>query len=188
MTYKEEIIKAMEFLVRDERVIFLGQSVRYPGNLLYETLKTIPDSRKIEMPIAEDMQMGMSIGLSLEGFIPVTCYPRMDFLLLALNQLVNHLDKIGEMSQWQFKPKVIIRTLVGARAPLYPGPQHCQDHTDAIKKMLFNITVAKINRAEMIIPWYKMALNSESSTIIVEMSELYGMAEERNLLAEEGVR
>ena len=38
--------------------------------------------------------MGMSIGLALNGYIPITCFPRFDFLILAFNQLVNHLDKI----------------------------------------------------------------------------------------------
>ena len=53
--------------------------------------------------------MGISTGLALSGYVPVTCYPRFDFLLLAMNQLVNHLDKIRVMSNNEFQPKVIIR-------------------------------------------------------------------------------
>ena len=44
--------------------------------------------------------MGMAIGLSLSGFIPVCCYPRFDFFILALNQAVNHLDKINLFDQF----------------------------------------------------------------------------------------
>ena len=51
--------------------------------------------------------MGISTGLALNGFIPVSCYPRFDFLILALNQLVNHLDKLDKMSSKQLKAKVI---------------------------------------------------------------------------------
>ena len=54
--------------------------------------------------------MGMSLGLAMNGYIPITCYPRFDFLILAFNQL-NHLDKIRSMSWNEITPKVIIRTL-----------------------------------------------------------------------------
>ena len=47
----------------------------------------------IELPVAEEMQMGMSFGMSLDGTIPISIYPRWNFLLCAINQLVNHLDK-----------------------------------------------------------------------------------------------
>ena len=73
--------------------------------------------------------MGLSIGLALSGYIPVTCYPRFDFLLCAMNQLVNHLDKIRIMSNNEFKPRVIIRTSIGPKKPLDGGVQHTQNYT-----------------------------------------------------------
>ena len=117
MDYKEQTKKAMEMLAKDERVVFIGQTVRYPGSPMYMSFENIPLEKRIELPVAEDMQMGMSIGLSLEGLIPVNIYPRIDFLILAMNQLVNHLDKVEEMSNKQFKPKVITRTQVGNTKP-----------------------------------------------------------------------
>ena len=175
MAYKDEVIKAMDLLAKDKRTIFLGQSVVYPGSAIYGTCKEIPGSKKIELPLIEDMQMGMSIGLSLEGFIPVTIYPRIDFLILAINQLVNHLDKIGEMSVGRFKPKVIIRTVIGSTKPLYPGLQHCSDYTDALKHMLKNIEVISLTESKDIIPAYKYALNREDrkSTLLIEIADLY---------------
>ena len=101
----------------------------------------IDNSKKIELPLIEDTQMGMSIGLSLEGYIPISIYPRIDFLIIAMNQLVNHLEKIEEMSCGQFKPKVIIRTAIGSTKPLYPGLQHCSDYSDALKCILKNVNV-----------------------------------------------
>src|SRR3990167_2615631 len=124
MSYKSELTKAMAMLVEDKRTLFLGQSVVYPGQAMFSTLENVPMSRRIEMPIAEDMQMGISIGLSLMGYIPISLYTRMDFLLLAMNQLVNHLDKIEVMSCGEFIPKVIIRTMVGSKKPLDGGLQH----------------------------------------------------------------
>jgi pyruvate/2-oxoglutarate/acetoin dehydrogenase E1 component len=173
MGYREELIKAMLTLAEDERVIFIGQTILYPGNVIYGTLEGISASRKIELPIMEDCQMGMSIGLSLEGYLPVSIFPRMDFLIIAMNQLVNHLDKIEEMSSGRFKPKVIIRTMVGATKPLYPGVQHCSDYTEGLGYFLRNINVVKLTEAEQIVPEYRKSLESERSTILIEMGDLY---------------
>ncbi len=171
MSYKEEMIKAMELLAEDPRVIFLGQNISYAGSPAYETMETIPESRKIEMPVAEELQLGMSIGLALEGFIPVSVYPRMDFLMRAMDQLVNHLDKIEEMSTGRFKPKVIIRTIIGATSPLHPGAQHCQDHTVTLRYMLSNIDVVKLECPEEIVDTYSFYLRHSISSIIVEYAE-----------------
>ena len=173
MTYKEELVNAMEILAQHEKTIFLGQSGACSGNALYKTLEKVPKEKRIEMPIIEDTQMGMSIGLSLEGFIPVSIFPRMDFLILAINQLANHLDKIKEMSNNQFSPKVIIRTSLGATAPLYPGIQHCSDYTEALKCMLKNIRVVKLENSKDIVLEYKKALEAEHSTLLIEVSDLY---------------
>jgi len=171
--YRDELIKAMAMLARDDRVIFLGQCVAYPGSAIYGTLEKVPKSQRLELPVAEDMQLGMSTGLSLEGYIPVSIFPRLDFLILAANQLVNHLDKIEEMSCGQWKPKVIIRTMVGSVKPLYPGPQHCQDHTEALRCLVTNIDVVKLTESKQIVPAYRTALKSERSTILIEVADLY---------------
>jgi len=165
----------MEFLAEDPKVLFLGQSVSYSGNSIYNTLKTIPDDRKIETPVFEETQMGMSIGLALEGFITVTCYPRFDFLLCAANQLVNHLDKMQEMTRGTFRPRVIVRTSIGAKVPLNGGVQHTQDHTDAFKLLLENMDVVKLEDKNDIFPAYKKALIRDDCkpTLLVEYGEYY---------------
>ena len=99
MKYLDSLIKSMEWLSDKDDTLFIGQSVKYSGNSIFNTLKTIKDKKKIEMPVFEDLQMGLSIGLALEGYVPITCYPRFDFLILAFNQLINHLDKIRYMSK-----------------------------------------------------------------------------------------
>ena len=171
LSYKEEVIRAMELLAQDERVIFLGQNVLYTGGPTYETLQSVPDERKIELPVAEELQLGMSIGLALEGYIPVSIFPRMDFLMRAMDQLVNHLDKIEEMSAGRFRPKVIIRTMIGARYPLNPGAQHSQDHTTMLYNVLTNIKVVKLVFLDEIVNAYQEALESKQSTILVELAE-----------------
>jgi pyruvate/2-oxoglutarate/acetoin dehydrogenase E1 component len=171
MDYIEETKKAMDWLGRKRDTIFLGQTVEYEGSPMFKSLSGVPKEKRIEMPVAEDMQMGISIGLSLEDYIPISIYPRIDFLLCAINQLVNHLDKIEEMSHGEFKPGVIIRTQIGNTKPLDPGPQHCSDYTTGIKKLCKNTMVFKIKKAENIVKNYENAYVNALlgiSTIIIE--------------------
>ena len=179
LTYKDELTKAMELLAKDKRVIFLGQNIVYPGSIMSSSLQKIPNSKKVELPLIEDAQMGMSIGLSLEGYIPVSIYPRIDFLIIATNQLVNHLDKIEEMSCGQFKPKVIIRTAIGSTKPLYPGLQHCSDYTKGLQSMLKKVEVIKLVKSKDIIPAYRYALKRKDSrsTLLIEVANFYARRE-----------
>src|SRR5580698_11678005 len=94
MKYSDEMCRAMEYLARDQRTLFLGQAVACPGTAMTNTLKNVPRDKLLELPVTEEMQMGMSTGLALNGFVPISIYPRWNFLLLAVNQIVNHLDKL----------------------------------------------------------------------------------------------
>lgn len=160
----------MASLARHPKTLFVGQAVRYDGQRAHQTFKDVPMERRIEMPVAEDFQMGFCTGLALEGYIPVCFYPRWDFLLIAANQLVNHLDK---MPHFGFHPKVIIRTAVGAKSPLDPGPQHTQNHSQAFQMMLWNIPVFHIWNSGAVREVYEIAMSSESPSIVVEHMERY---------------
>jgi pyruvate/2-oxoglutarate/acetoin dehydrogenase E1 component len=165
----------MELLASNKKTIFLGQSVTYPGSLIYQTLKSLPKKKKIELPVFEEVQMGISIGLALEGYIPVTCYPRFDFLILALNQLINHADKINHLTNGDFKSRIIVRTLIGATKPLDAGPQHTQDYTVGLKKMLRFIKVIRLTQNSNIYSLYKNALTDKKNRVFlfIEDSNLY---------------
>lgn len=173
--YKDELIRSMKYLSKNKRVIFLGQSVLYSGNAIYNTLKEINPKKKIELPVFEDVQMGLCIGLALQGYVPVTCYPRFDFLILSMNQLVNHLDKIRYMSLNEFKPRVIIRTSIGSKKPLDAGAQHTQDYTKIFKDILTEVQVVKLENPKDIFKQYKNALTRKDSksTLLIENGDFY---------------
>tara|TARA_B100001750_G_scaffold239531_1_gene247723 strand:- start:179 stop:715 length:537 start_codon:yes stop_codon:yes gene_type:complete len=175
MKYVTELTKSMDFLAKDKRIIFLGQAVAYPGTGMTNTLKNVSKEKLYELPVAEEMQMGLTIGLALNNFIPVSIYPRWNFLLLATNQLVNHLDKIKVMSNGKFKTKAIIRTSVGSERPLHPQYQHVGDFTDSIQKVCKEIEIIRLEEAREILPAYKKALTREDgkSTILVEYGDFY---------------
>ena len=167
--------EAMHLLAADPRTLFVGQAVKYPGQSAFPSFAGLPQDRVIEMPVAEEFQMGFCTGLSLAGFIPVSFYSRMDFLILAMNQLVNHLDKL---TIFGWHPKVIIRTAVGRTHPLNAGPQHTQNHTHALRQMLTTIDVHELLTEDLILPCYEAALKSKRSTILVEHQRHYAAPSE----------
>lgn len=173
MNYKDEVTKAMGMLAEHPKTLFIGQTVVFPGSVISDTLKTVPMEKRLELPVAEEMQMGLSTGLALDGVIPVSIYPRIDFLLCAMNQLSNHLDVLDELTHGEYKAKVIIRTIIGATQPMYPGIQHCRDLTMAFKTLLKNVRVVKLTEAEYVMMAYKQALEADYSTLIIEMAEKY---------------
>jgi len=173
--YKHELKKAMEMLASHPKTIFLGQAIEYPGTAMQSTLENIEKVRLLEMPVEEDLQMGVSIGMALAGSIPISIFPRWNFLLLAVNQIVNHLDKLSELTQLAAPPKVIIRTGIGSINPLDPGPQHKGDFTQAFKHLCNNIDVIRLDDANIILPVYEHALNRKDgkSSLIIEWSDKY---------------
>jgi pyruvate/2-oxoglutarate/acetoin dehydrogenase E1 component len=175
MKYFDELKKSMDWLGEKPQTMFLGQAVEYAGTAMTNTLLGVPKSKLLEMPVTEEMQMGITIGLAVNGTIPISIYPRWNFLLLATNQLVNHLDKIPLYSSGEYIPKVIIRTSIGSERPINPQIQHTGDFTDAFRLMLKTIEIIKLDEPEQIFPAYKKAYDRKDgkSTILVEYGDFY---------------
>lgn len=175
MRYFDELTRAMDSVAQIENTIFVGQAVEYPGTGMFQSLVGVDLAKKIELPVEEDFQLGLSIGLSLAGKIPISIFPRWNFLLLATNQLVNHLDKLGELMTSKSPPKVIVRTAIGSVIPLNPGPQHIGDFSSAFKELLPNLNVVRLDYKEMIHEEYMKAVTRTDgvSTILVEWSDKY---------------
>ena len=173
LRYAAELTRAMDYLALDPRTVFLGQAVAYPGTAMSGTLANVPLERRIELPVAEELQMGMTTGLALAGFVPVSLYPRWNFLLLATNQLVNHLDKLPLISG--YRPKVIIRVGVGSERPLHPQQQHVGDFTDAFRLLCRTVEIVRLHQPDDVMLAYRHALEREDgrSTILVEYSDYF---------------
>ena len=173
MKYKDELIRSMEWLSEKKDTIFLGQSVSYSGNAIFNTLKTLPENKRIELPVFEEIQMGMSAGMALEGYVPISCYPRFDFLMRAMDSLVNHLDKFQVMTENNWKPKVILRTSIGSTNPLNGGVQHTQDYTEPFKQILQEVEVVMLAEPKDIFTEFQKAYDRDGSTLLIEHGDYY---------------
>ena len=175
MKYFDELKRSMEWIASKENTIFIGQAVEVPGTAMFNTLKDINKSKRVELPVFEDTQLGMSIGMSLAGKKVISIFPRWNFLLCATNQLVSHLDKLPIISEGEVKPNILIRTAVGSQRPLFPGYQHIGNMSSAFREMLSSVEIIELFEPEDIFPAYKKAFEREDgkSTILVEFQDFY---------------
>jgi len=173
--YNQKLKEAMNWLGSQDRVMILGQAVCYAGTGCYESLTEVPADKKMEFPVAENFQIGVSTGMAINGLVPVSVVPRWNFLLCATDQIVNHLDKLSLMSDGRCSPKVIIRVAVGSEVPVDPQDQHKGNFTEAFRLMCKTIEIIEVREPNDILPAYKKAYTREDgkSTIIVEFPD-YG--------------
>lgn len=163
----------MAMVADHPKAIFLGQGVRYASTNLSPTFRDVAPEKLLEMPVAEELQAGMALGMSLEGWLPVCVFPRWNFVLRAADQIVNHLDRLSIYSAGGYRPRVIIRTAIPSTEPFHPQSQHDDDFSFAFSYMLRTIPVIRLKGAADIVPAYEAAMAAPGSTILVEYAHKY---------------
>lgn len=173
MSYFSELQRSMKWLSEKNDTIFLGQGVVDGGVFMSATLDQVPAEKKIEFIVAEQLQMGVSVGYAMTGIVPISIFPRHNFVLLGLSELVNLLDKLPEMTKGEFIPKVIIRTSAGKSKPIDAGCQHTSYFSEAFRSMLTTVNVVDLHEPEQIFEEYQKAYEGKYSTILTEFSSHY---------------
>jgi pyruvate/2-oxoglutarate/acetoin dehydrogenase E1 component len=171
--YKDALTKSMTYLGQQPDTVFIGQQIIWYGNPMSATIGEVPKDKLIELPVMEESQMGMSLGMAMANKFVVTFYPRWDFLICATNQLLNHVDKIGLMSQGKWNPNMIIRLGKGSDKPLDPGHQHRGNYFEEFKSMCSNTKFWDLKNHSEIESVYKNAYTEGGVHVIVEYPELY---------------
>lgn len=171
LKYFDELRDAMTYLSSFPNTIFWGQAVKYPGTSMFNTLVNVPEYKKFEFPVAENLQMGCTLGASLNGLIPISIFPRLDFLIEASSQLVSHVDKLPKYSS--YRPHLIIRTAVGSKEPLDPSEQHKNDYTSAFRHLLSTVNVVKLQDPSDIFPAYAHAITEPRCHLLIEVADYY---------------
>lgn len=177
-TYKQSLHAAMVQMARDPKACFVGYGLK-PRGEGFGTFAGIHPDQLIEMPVAENLMVGAAIGLALAGRRPLVYIERFDFILNALDAIVNHLDKIERLSSGQFAPALILRVVQGNdQKPLYTGPTHTQDFTRAMRELV-SFPVDVLATAEGIGAAYANAHASlrrhpgyQVSTMLIERKDL----------------
>ena len=175
MKYFDAFKSTMEWAATQEKVLFMGQAVGVPGTFMFNTLKDVSEDKRIELPVSESFQMQMTIGAAFAGYVPVSIFPRLNFLMLAMGDLSNIVDKLPDIYGPNY-PKMIIRSAVGPDSPVHPGHQHIGDFTEGFQKIFKNLEVVKIENAEDVLPAYQKALDPKNrkSYLMIEVGNYYG--------------
>ena len=169
--YKDVLITAMTTLSKLNETVFIGQQIVYAGNPMSTTLTEVPKEKMIEVPVMEETQMGMSLGLAMVGKTVISFYPRWDFLISAANQLINHVDKFELMTGK--KVNILIRVGKGADTPLDPGHQHKANYIEEFKTMCPNIEIHDLKTWQDVELSYNYAIKEGGIHILAEYPELY---------------
>jgi len=126
--YGEAILKGFEYLLQSyEEVFVMGQglwSPWYVGNSMTNLELKFGKNRVIDTPISELVCTGAAVGASLCGYRPIIVHPRMDFMLYAIDPIVNQAAKWSHMFGGQAHPSVTVRGIINRGGQ--QGAQHSQ--------------------------------------------------------------
>jgi acetoin:2,6-dichlorophenolindophenol oxidoreductase subunit beta len=128
LAYCDGIREAFEYCMdKDDKVFAIGQglwSPWYVGRSMDNLDTRYGKERVIDTPVSEQATTGIAVGAALLGYRPVVIHPRMDFMILATDQIVNQAAKWRHMLGGKVSPSMVIRGIVNRGGE--QGAQHSQ--------------------------------------------------------------
>lgn len=126
--YGEAIREGFQYILNNnEKSFVIGQglwSPWYVGNSMRDLDKEFGKKRILDTPVSELATTGAAIGAGLNGYSVIVVHPRMDFMLLAADQIVNQAAKWRHMLGGQSSPNVTFRSIINRGGE--QGAQHSQ--------------------------------------------------------------
>ena len=137
LSYVAAIREALELaLTRDDRVFVMGQGVDDPVGMFGITLdlhKKYGEDRVFDTPLSENALTGVATGAALTGMRPIYMHNRPDFLLLAMDQIVNHASKWSYMFGGRIHVPIVIWAAVGR------GWGGAAQHTQTLQSLFMHV-------------------------------------------------
>jgi 2-oxoisovalerate dehydrogenase E1 component len=145
LTYVGAVTEALRRELASRRdVIVYGEDVGVSGGIFGATRRLQEEfgaARVFDSPIAESAILGSALGASLEGMRPVVEIMWGDFLLVALDQLVNQAANVRYVSQGRLSAPFVVRTQQGAT------PGSCAQHSQSLEALLAHIPGLRVGAA-----------------------------------------
>lgn len=130
-----------QLLARDDRVVLIGQGLYSPwyvGSSMVALEKQFGTARVIDCPVSENGTTGIAIGAALAGMRPVMVHPRMDFMLLATDQILNNAAKFHYMFGGAIHVPVVIRGIINR------GGEQAAQHSQALQSLYAHVPGLKV--------------------------------------------
>lgn len=167
LTYKEAVAKSMrDALKNNSNTIIYGLGVTDHIGIFGTTLGLAEDfgkERVFDTPLAEESMTGFGLGAALNNIYPIHIHIRTDFMLLAMNQLVNSIAKYEYMYGGLFKIPMLIRTIIGRSWG--QGAQHSQS-LQAIFAHIPGLTVVMPSSSSSVLSTYQYAIKYYKAPVI----------------------
>ena len=125
LTYKDAIREAIDqAMVNDSRVFAIGLDADDKFGVFGSMLNMTHPERIIGTPISENAMTGVALGAALNGLRPIYVHLRVDFMVVAMDQIVNYVSKWRYITRGKIKVPLVIRAVVGRGWGC--GAQHSQ--------------------------------------------------------------
>lgn len=142
LTYAKAIREAhAQLLAQDPRVFLIGQGVRnpwYAGTSLQDLDKEFGRARIIDSPVSENATTGAAIGAAITGMRPIVFHPRMDFMLLAADPIMNQAANWSYLFAGQVSVPVVIRAVINR------GGEQGAQHSQAVQALFAHVPGLKV--------------------------------------------
>lgn len=182
MSFDEALRSAMmQTMEMDEQVFAYGQGINDPGGFFGSTVglaEKFSEARCFDVPVSEESLIGLGVGAALLGRRPIYVALRMDFLLLAMNQIINHAAKWPLMSGYQSTVPLTIRCIIGK--DWGQGAQHSGAYHAMFSQVpgLEVVLPSNVGEAAQLL---LASIQSELPTIFIEAKPLYKLTGEVEL-------
>ena len=176
VTYREALRRALdEELARDEKVFLMGEEIgRFEGSYKVTAgLYAKYGPRRVrETPIAEEGFVGAGVGAAMLGLRPVVEIMTINFILVAMDMVVNHAAKVRQMFGGKVGVPLVIRTPAGA------GAQLTAQHSQSLEVMFAHTPGLKVVAPSTPLDAYgllKSAIRDDDPVLFVENLVLYNV-------------
>ena len=160
-------------LTEDPTVILFGEDIAIPGGVFGITRRLHRDfggARVFDTPIAESAILGAALGAAQEGLRPIVEIMYGDFLLVALDQLVNQAANVRYLHSGRRSAPMVVRCQQGAT------PGSCAQHSQSLEAMLAHVPGLKVGMASNPHDAYAMlraAVHDPDPVVVIESRALY---------------
>jgi pyruvate/2-oxoglutarate/acetoin dehydrogenase E1 component len=142
LSYAQAICEAhAQLLETDNRVFLIGQglwSPWYAGTSLKDLDKRFGRDRVLDSPVSENAVTGAAIGAAMAGMRPIVFHPRMDFMLLAMDPIVN------QAANWSYLFRGQVSVPVVIRAAINRGGEQGAQHSQALHAFFMHVPGLKV--------------------------------------------
>jgi len=161
-----------ELAERPEALVF-GEDVAAPGGVFGVTRnlqRNFGSDRVFDTPIAESSILGGALGASMGGARPIVEIMWMDFMLVALDQLVNQAANVRYLSRGAQVAPMVVRTQQGVT------PGSCAQHTQSLEALLFHIPGIKVgmpSNPQDAFAMTRAAVADDDPVVLIEARSMY---------------